>query len=407
MVELAAEYSKTTHAIVEYINNIEIFKYINPYLEQIHLDIGRVTLFFAILFLTFTLVMIIQNRLVPIIDKLFNRISDATEALTIEDIEPVKSPILNLLKIYGFELALDILLYKTPKIAFLDTLFYLLYLINIVLILFIVIDIVVNLYFTSLNKKKNALKKELLNLIINIIKIIVVVVGILLILQKLGVDITAFVASLGIGGLAIAMASKDTIANFFGSLKIIFDGSFSQGDWISVAGVDGTVVELGFVSTKIRTFDNAMISLPNATLANESVKNYNKRTVGRRIKMKVGITYGAKQSDIQNAILQIRQMLQEHPGIATKDSIKQRKKSALVEINDKVGVKTTLLVYLDELADSSINILIYAFTKTVNWQEWLETKEDVLFKIMTIVEDNNLEFAFPSQSLYIEKHNKD
>ena len=401
------EYSKTTHTIVEYINNIEVFKYINPYLEDIHLDIGRVILFFTIIFLTFSLIMIIKNRLVPVVDKIFNHISDSTEALSVEDIEPIKSPILNLLKIFGFEMGLNILLYKAPKIEFLDTIFYLLYLINFILILFTIIDITVNLYFTPLNKKKNALKKELLNLIIHIVKIVVVVVGILLVLQKLGVDITAFVASLGIGGLAIAMASKDTIANFFGSLKIIFDGSFSQGDWIVVGEVEGTVVELGFVSTKIRTFDNAMISLPNSTLANESVKNYNKRTVGRRIKMKVGITYGAKQSDIQNAILQIRQMLQEHPSIATKESIKQRKKSALVEINDKVGVKTTLLVYLDELADSSINILIYAFTKTVNWQEWLETKEDVLFKIMNIVEDNNLEFAFPSQSLYIEKHNKD
>lgn len=407
MVELAVEYSKTTHTIVNYINDITIFKQINPYLEQIGLDIGRVALFFAILFLTFSLLLIIKNRLVPLVDKLFNRISSSTEALNIDDIEPIKSPILNILKIFGFEMALNVLLYKAPKIEFLDTLFYILYLINIILILFIIIDIVVNLYFTALNKKKNTLKKELLNLVINIVKIVVITAGILLVLKKLGVDITAFVASLGIGGLAIAMASKDTIANFFGSLKIIFDGSFSQGDWIEVGSVSGTVVELGFVSTKIRTFDNAMISLPNANLANESVKNYNKRTVGRRIKLKVGITYGSKQSDIQNAILDIRKMLQKHPGIATKDSIKQNKKSALVEINDKVGVKTTLLVYLDELADSSINILIYAFTKTVNWQEWLETKEDVLFKIMTIVEENNLEFAFPSQSLYIEKLNKE
>jgi len=390
--------------IVKFINHLEYTKLVNPYLEKISLDAGRLVLFMIVLLFTFIVKVLVDKKLLPLMDKALRYISDKTDALTMEDVEPVKSPISNLIKLYGLQLAISVLTYKSGGFEFIDIAFYLLYLINFVLLSFVLIDIFINFYFLGVKKKKNIQKKELLNLIVSVIKVIIVISSLLLFLRRIGIDITAFVASLGIGGLAIAMASKDTIANFFGSLKIIFDNSFSQGDWIKVGDVEGTVVELGFVSTKIRTFDNALISLPNSNLANTALKNYSKRSVGRRLKMKVGVTYDAKQEDLQNAIKQIRQMLINHPKIATDEKVKiRKKKNILVNINDKVGIKTTLLVYLDELADSSINILIYAFTTTVAWQEWLEVKEDILFKIMKIIEDNNLDFAFPSQSIYVEK----
>jgi len=390
--------------IVLFINNLKYTELINPYLNKIYLDAGRVVLFTLVLFFTYLVKVLVDKKLLPLMDKALKFLSDKTDALTMEDVAPVKAPLSNLIKLFGLQLAISVLTYKTGNIEFIDIAFYLLYLINIVLLSFVLIDIFINFYFLGVKKKKNIQKRELLNLVVSVIKVIIVIASLLLFLRRLGIDITAFVASLGIGGLAVAMASKDTIANFFGSLKIIFDNSFSQGDWIKVGDVEGTVVELGFVSTKIRTFDNALISLPNSNLANTAVKNYSKRSIGRRIKMKVGVTYSAKQKDLQNAIKEIRQMLLNHPKIATDEKVKiRKKKNILVNINDKVGIKTTLLVYLDELADSSINILIYAFTTTVNWQEWLEVKEDILFKIMKIIEDNNMEFAFPSQSIYVEK----
>jgi MscS family membrane protein len=200
------------------------------------------------------------------------------------------------------------------------------------------------------------------------------------------------------------MASKDTISNFFGSIKIILDESFSQGDWIKVSQAEGTVVALGFISTKIRTFDNALISVPNALLANESVKNWNRRRIGRRIKMHIGVSYNAKKEDLVKAVDEIREMLIKHPDIATPTKIEQQKrKSALLDINEASGIKTTLLVHIDEFADSSINILVYTFSKTVKWSEWLEVKQDVMLKIWEIVENNNLEMAFPTQTIHIEK----
>lgn len=165
------------------------------------------------------------------------------------------------------------------------------------------------------------------------------------------------------------------------------------------------MVEIGLRVTTIRTFDNALISVPNATLANSDVKNWSKRSVGRRIKMNIGVKYDSKREDIQNAIKEIRSMLENHPNIATEklEYELENKKRYLVSEDDVYGVKKTLLVYLDEFASSSINILVYCFSTTVVWAEWLEVKEDVMLKIMGILERNNLEFAFPSLSIYEEK----
>ena len=383
-------------SFIKYINEIQM-------LSDLVCNIGKVSAFVGVLIFTLILLFLVKRLIVPVLNKIFLILANTTDALTQEDIQPMITPLLTLVKLFGLELALSIVL----KHEYISVAFYSAKIFVLVQVVYILIDIILNLY-AQWAKKKNTLRKQLLALVVKVTKVLIFIIAALFILKRAGIDITGFIASLGIGGLAIAMASKDTIANFFGSLKIIFDDSFAQGDWIVVGDVEGTVVELGFVSTKIRTFDNAMISLPNATLANDSVKNYNKRKIGRRIKLSIGLTYDAKQEQLKQAIEDIRTMLIDHPGIADRDSctISKRKNPALVELNDKDGIKTTLLVYLDELADSSINILVYAFSTTVLWSEWLETKQDVLFKIMQIVEKNNLEFAYPTQSLILQQGKK-
>ena len=121
--------------------------------------------------------------------------------------------------------------------------------------------------------------------------------------------------------------------------------------------------------------------------------------------MSLGVKYNSKPEDIKNAVNDIRVMLDKHPQIATKNTAYTYRKSRstkLVSKDDLQGVKKTLLVYLDEFSDSSINILVYCFTKSVDWNEWLKTKEDVMYKIMEILDKNSLEFAFPSLSIYNE-----
>lgn len=252
---------------------------------------------------------------------------------------------------------------------------------------------------------KGTIKNEIVNLSMKMINFVIWIIGLLFVLHYGGVDLTAILSGLGIGGLAVALAAKDSLANFFGTISILISDTFSQGDWIEADGQEGTVVEIGLRVTTLRTFDNALIAIPNAVLANKDVKNWSRRNIGRRIKMSVGVTYGSKPQDIKNAVNEIREMLHKHPGIATENTqyIHDSEVSAkLVSLADAKGIKKTLLVYLDEFASSSINILIYAFSQSVVWEEWLQTKEDVMYKIMDILERNNLEFAFPSLSIYNE-----
>jgi MscS family membrane protein len=252
-------------------------------------------------------------------------------------------------------------------------------------------------------------KNEIINVGIKIINFVIVTIGFLIVLYFGGVDLTAVLSGLGIGGLAVAFAAKDTISNFFGTLSVLFSDVFSQGDWIIVGEKEGVVVEIGLRVTTLRTFDNALISIPNGTFATVDVKNWSRRTLGRRIKMNIGVKYDSKPQDIKNAVEQIRAMIDGHPEIATARTAHEHKiwrAPKLLSKDDYEGVKKTLLVYLDEFGPSSVNIMVYCFSKTVEWQRWLEVKEDLMYRIMEILENNSLEFAFPSLSIYNENSNE-
>jgi MscS family membrane protein len=207
---------------------------------------------------------------------------------------------------------------------------------------------------------------------------------------------------LGIGGFAIAFAAKDSIANIFGSLSILAGDLFQQGDWIEIDHMDGTVVEIGLRATTIRTFDNALISIPNFKLVNEGIKNWSRRSIGRRIKLKIGVTYESDFKAIRQAVEEIREMLLQHPDIANERTKFQSfyRQPKIISTEDFKGVKRTTLVYMDEFADSSINILVYCFSRSVIWQEWLAVKEDVMYKIAEILKKNHLDFAYPAMTIY-------
>lgn len=260
-------------------------------------------------------------------------------------------------------------------------------------------------YAQHLVEKYPNVRREMIVFILRIVKIVLILLVILFLFTQLGIDIKAIAASLGVGGIAIALASKDTLANFFGSLNIMTDNSFSQGDWIVANDVEGTVVDIRMRTTRIRTFDNAMITVPNSEIANTHIKNYSKRRIGRRIKMSLGITYESKMEDIVNLKNDIHEMLLNHPDIATEknNTTKISRRFEAIKREDLYGVKRNLLVYIDEYANSSINILIYSFTRSPDWEDWLKTKEDVMVKISKLVEKNNCEFAYPTQTLHLKK----
>ncbi len=398
--------------IITAINRTDAAIEVNNVLRYVKLDLGRLVLFIAVMVGAGILALLFYFKAYELFRYLITREEDEYDDLLLANLDNVRRPILILILTAGLELGLEALRYPNPPENG-GILFYFIYLMT---ISFIIVTLIDNFVFHFLLKRAKAtnreMRQELVNLVISIIKIIVFLIAGLLFLVRLGVNITGLIASLGIGGLAVALAAKDTLSNFFGLLKILTDNSFSQGDWIEADDIEGTVVEIGFISTDIRTFDNALITVPNEKLANAALKNWNRRSVGRRIKMHIGVTYGSDREKLMDAIDAIRKMLHEHPGIASPDKFDPRafrnrykRERKLVSTADKYGIKTTLLVYLDELADSSMNILIYAFSSSTVWEEWLAVKEDVIFKIWEILEAHDLEFAFPSQSLYFDRDN--
>ncbi|MHC3993285.1 mechanosensitive ion channel family protein [Thiomicrolovo sp. ZZH C-3] len=399
-------------SLLTLLNDNAVAAEINTGLRYVNTDVGRLTLFAASLLIAWMVAALLYYRVYRLMQHLITRKQDLTDEMMLNNIESIRRPLFVMILAYGLQVGLEIL--KHPSSSEEEsTLFFFVYLAT---FSYIVIRLVDNLFYHFLHQrtalKNRQMRSELVNLILSIIKIVIIITALLFFLVHIGVNITGLVASLGIGGLAVALAAKDTLSNFFGLLKILSDNAFSQGDWIQAGDVEGTVVEIGFISTDIRTFDNALITVPNEKLANVPLKNYNRRKVGRRIKMHVGVTYGSDREALARAIDAIRQMLLEHPDTVVPgeydtemyNRLKKREKR-LISVEDKFGIKTSLMVYLDQLSASSMDILIYTFTNTVNWEEWLSIKQDIIFKIWEILDANGLEFAFPSQSLYFDKDN--
>ena len=225
--------------------------------------------------------------------------------------------------------------------------------------------------------------KILVPFISKIVKFIIIVLGITVILQEWDYDIDGFIAGLGLGGLAFALAAQQTLSNLFGGIVIITDKPFSIGDWILTPSVEGTVEDINFRSTKIRTFAQAIVTVPNSTLANEPVTNWS-RMGKRQITFKLGVTYGTPKEKLEKCIAEIKNMLRQHAGIH----------------------QETIFVSFDSFGDSSLDIFLYFFTRTTDWGEFLRVKEDVNLKIMSILEKEGVSLAFPSTSIYFENELK-
>ena len=232
-------------------------------------------------------------------------------------------------------------------------------------------------------KTDSTLDDQLVPFVSKTLKLFLVVTGILVIAQNLGYSISGLVASLGIGGIAVAMAAKDTIANLFGSVMLLVDRPFAVGDWIKTSQFEGVVEEIGFRSTRIRTFARTLVNVPNSILANMVIDNIDARSK-RRIKMRIGVTYNTNTEKMQQAIAGIEKILAEHPGVDQEFS----------------------LVKFDNFEDSSLSIFLYYFSKSKEWAVYLQVRQEVNMQIMQLLESLGLEFAFPSRTLYIEHQDK-
>ena len=239
------------------------------------------------------------------------------------------------------------------------------------------VDVFALLVARASAKTESRLDDQLVPLIRKSFKLIVVLTFTIMVVQNLGYSVTSLLASLGVGGLALALAARDTVANVFGSVVVFTDRPFQVGDWIEVSGIEGTVEEVGFRTTRVRRFDKALVTLPNQTFSSSPITNFSTRSV-RRINMTVGISYEANASNLKSLLTDLRKLVETHDGLDRAFSF----------------------VHFTEFGDSSLNLQIYCFTRSTVWTEFLATRETLMLEIMETVQRHGLEMAFPTRTVY-------
>ena len=216
--------------------------------------------------------------------------------------------------------------------------------------------------------------------IAKLLRISVIITASLVGLESIGISISGVLAFGGIGGLAVGFAAKDLLANFFGGLMVYLDRQFAVGDWIRSPdqNIEGTVEDIGWRLTRIRTFDKRPLYVPNSTFTHISVENPSRMT-NRRIYETVGVRYD-DAGKLPAIVKDVEAMLRNHPDI---------------------DLDQTLMVNFNAFASSSLDFFVYTFTKTTVWTEYHQIKQDVLFKILQIIESHGAECAFPTSTIHI------
>lgn len=227
-------------------------------------------------------------------------------------------------------------------------------------------------------KTESKLDDQLVPLVRKSLKIFTVVAGVLIILQNLDVNVASLLAGLGIGGVAVALAAKDTVANFFGSVMIFADRPFQIGDVVSINSVEGIVEEVGFRSTRIRTFYNSLVTVPNARFTEAAIDNYGARRY-RRQKFTLNLTYDTTPEQMQAFVEGVRAIIAANP-VARKDAYE---------------------VHMSDFGASSLDVLVYFFFETNSWSVELRERHNVLIEIMRLARDVGVDFAFPTQTLFV------
>ena len=228
------------------------------------------------------------------------------------------------------------------------------------------------------------LDKLFLSLLSKALRAVIVAISLVILVQEWGYDITGFIAGLGLGGLAFALAAQDTAANLIGGVVILTEKPFTIGDWIVAGEVEGTVEDITFRSTKVRTFAQAVVTVPNSSLAKEPITNWT-RMGRRRINFSLGIAWDTPREKFEGCVEAIRQMLRSHPHLHP----------------------AVILANFEKIGENSLDIYINCFTKSTALDQWLEVREDILFKIMGILEEHGVTLALPSRRVYADSFHSD
>ncbi len=348
------------------------------------ISLGRLVAVFGILFLALVLKKIIAHLFTKAIFKAAQKTSSKMDDALLKSLN---KPAEFLLVVIGCYLAVEILqLPQEPRnldqIA--RNIVHVLLTFNIAWFCYNLVGLVEGWMSHWAGRTESVLDDQLIPFIRKTLRVFIVFLATLMLVQNLGYSISGLLASLGLGGLAVALAAKDSLSNIFGSIMILLDRPFVIGDWVKAGDMEGTVEEVGFRSTRIRTFAKTLITVPNSKLMNMSIDNFSLMPK-RRIKLTVGVTYDTSSTQMRQAVAAIKQLLREHPAID----------------------QEFFLVNFTDFGASSLDIMVYCFTTSTVWSEYLEAREDVSLRIMDALEQLGLEIAFPSQTLYLHQMNNE
>ena len=310
------------------------------------------------------------------LNKLVNKTSTNIDNTVVEVIE---GPLKFLPVVLGFFIATSYINLSTEVQDFIDLLNRTLIT---VFIFWLLHQLVIPFSFIIRNFE-DKISKPLVNWTLKGLEIIIIVLGIVAVLELWGIKVGPVIAGLGLFGVAVALGAQDLFKNLISGIMILMEKRFTIGDVILVSNeVEGVVEQIGFRSTLVRRFDSTPVMIPNYKFAEQSVTNYSRRH-HRRIRWLIGLEYKTSINQLKKIRDSITQLIK-----AKNDFAK----------NENSG----FFVRIDSFSDSSIDMLVQAFTVTNDWSEFLKIKEELAVSIIEIVEANNAGFAFPSQSLYVE-----
>lgn len=346
-----------------------------------HRELGGLTLWqYIALFFWILIGLVIRSVTIFLLDKYALRLTMKTSTrwddLVIKEADkPISFVIMTLFYLITYTnlmlpVTVNFFLRSAFEVALLASLIWLLYgMIN-----------VLSEYLASVTAKtESTLDEQLVPLLRKTLKIFVVVIGVLFILQNKGINVTSVLAGLGIGGLAVALAARDTLANFFGSITIFADRPFRIGDWIKIGDMEGVVEEVGFRTTRVRTFYNSLVSVPNARVADSSIDNLGMRQF-RRILTRLNLTYSTTPVQMEAFVEGLKAIVQANPHTR----------------------KDFFEIHFNDFGSHSLDVLFYVFLKVPSWSDELQQRHNIFLEILKMAKEVGVEFAFPTQTLHID-----
>ena len=229
------------------------------------------------------------------------------------------------------------------------------------------------------DKMNPDVEDSMLKFILKSIRVLIYVIAGFMIITDLGFNLNGLVAGLGVGSVVITLAAQDTAKNLFGGLVIFLDKPFVVGDWIEIEEYEGTVEDITFRSTRVRTFENSVVNIPNSVIANDSIINWS-RMEKRRNKVNLCLDLDTPLEKVQKVQKRIKDLLIQHDDV----------------------IDETIIVRFDNITDNGINVLVCSYTNSIDYASYLEEKEKINFKIMQILREENVELAYDTKTIFVK-----